>query len=452
MPLAVPRSICELSNIEQLQGKNVVILFGKTRAGKSTFINDAYGSNIVKSTGSMTSDTDMISYVTTPLSGPCPCYSDIRDICLVDTVGLSGSGKDHHRALLAAKWIDIFRLPPATQPDRSSKGGSLHPTVKGFLYFIDISDEAGLNNDNEMNLQFFANLIGEDPNVLKCVVFVATKWLRVGESKRKGQERRFKEWKKELRQQFPGSPVIRLDGETSRDDIEDLDESLEENQTPEARARIAQEKASYTDNAFAVLRRVIATPATAATLLENEIRTSDGNEKIFKNISVSQLVITEAAEMELAFRQLGHSDLADIAQSARDKFGNTKVKDAGSYVRVREKYKVDLVNRVTRAFYGGDAKLCNERVAEILNSSGDIFARFLSLSSFVGSEQHQAMWKALEMRILNYISGGAEAGASIGKIYGPKGQIVGGVLGMGAGALLGAVDAKVTGLAATLPR
>ncbi|KXN87825.1 hypothetical protein AN958_08064 [Leucoagaricus sp. SymC.cos] len=452
MSVATPRSICELYNIEQLHGKDVVILFGKTRAGKSTFINDAYGSNIVKSTGSMTSDTEVISYVTTPLSGSSPHYSDIQDIYLVDTIGLSGSGKDHQRNLLAAKWINIFRLPLATQPDRPSKGGSLHPTVKGFLYFIDISDEAGLNNDNRMNLQFFANLIGEDPNVLKCVVFVTTKWLRVGESKRKGQERRFKEWKKELREQFPGSSVIRLDGETSRDDIEDLDESLEENQTPEARARIAQEKASYTNNAFVVLRRVIATPATAATLLENEIRTSNGNKKIFKKVSISQPVITEAADMERAFRRVGHSDLADIVQSARDEFGSTKVEDAGSYVRIREQYKADFMNRVNRAFYGEYEKPSDGWLVDKLCGGGEYLVNLFSLASLAGPKQHQEMWEAFEKRMFDRMSGMTEGGANLLDKLGQGGRYVGGVLGASAGYAIDIADGICTRIAAKLSR
>ncbi|KXN87823.1 hypothetical protein AN958_08062 [Leucoagaricus sp. SymC.cos] len=357
MDLDAPPSTCELCNIGQLKGKDVVILFGKTRAGKSTFINDAYGSNIVKSTGSMTSDTDMISYVTTPLSGPHPRYSDIRDIYLVDTIGLSGSGKDHHRTVLAAKWIDIFRLLPETESvgRPSIQNGPLHPTVKGFLYFIDIDDDAGLNQENKMNLEFFERLVGSDPEVLRGVIFVTTKWFKTGESKRKGQERRFKEWEKELQRQFPGSSIIRLDGQTSRVDIEDLDESLEGNQNPDARAWIAQEKENYADNTFAVLRRVIATPATVATKLEHEVRTGDGNEAKLKKVSIGQMAVTEAADMERAFRQSGQSDLADIVLISMHEFGDTKVKDAGNYVKSREKFWAGLIRQATEVFYGKNA-------------------------------------------------------------------------------------------------
>ncbi|KXN91281.1 hypothetical protein AN958_01492 [Leucoagaricus sp. SymC.cos] len=342
MSANAPQTISELRNIEQLRGKDVVILFGKSRAGKSTFINDAYGSSVVESTGSMASDTKVISYVTSPLSSAPRCR-DIHDLYLVDTIGLSGSGRDHHRSLLAAKWINIFRLPPAVELDPSNtRSGPLHPTVKGFLYFIDISDEAGLNSDNTMNLQFFKELIGTGSDVLKSVIFVTTKWSKTGESKRKGQERRFKQWERVLQEQFLGSSVIRLDSETSRLDIEDLDESLEENQTPHAKALIAQQKESYADNAFAALGYLVVTPAAAPTQLEREVRTGDGNEMVFSGISIGRLAIQELQEMEKAFREAGQPDIADNVHSFTNQFSNTKVKDAESYVNM----VADFIKRV----------------------------------------------------------------------------------------------------------
>ncbi|KAH8799572.1 hypothetical protein DL96DRAFT_1824293 [Flagelloscypha sp. PMI_526] len=237
-----------LKSIRDLSGKDVVILFGKSRAGKSTFINDAYREKVAESTGSLTSETQEISYVAQPIR------VDDHEVVLVDTVGLGGSGEDHDRASFTWKWLSIFH----SGKDRKNTSG---PTVKGFLYFIDIMDGA-INEDNIRNLETFKALVGEE--VLGSVIFVTTKWATKEEqTTRKRLENNFVGWAEKIHLDFPGASILRLDDTTGRLDEEGLNELSPAERTEEER--------EYHNNAMRVLRQLLQKQATKSILAEKEM-------------------------------------------------------------------------------------------------------------------------------------------------------------------------------------
>ncbi|KAH8799574.1 hypothetical protein DL96DRAFT_1824294 [Flagelloscypha sp. PMI_526] len=241
-------SVTVLDRIKRLQGKNAVILFGKTRAGKSTFINDAYMKKVFKSTKSIMSDTNEISYANRPIR------VDDHEVFLVDTIGLGGSGEYHDRASFAWKWLRILH------PGKNRKS-PLKPTIKGILYVIDIMDGA-MNEDNIRNLETFKALVGEE--VLESVVFVTTKWVTNAEqSTRKRLETNFVGWAEKIHRDFPGASILRLDDTTGRLDEEDLKELSSAERTKKQR--------EYHDNAMRVLRQLLMKTATQPILAEREM-------------------------------------------------------------------------------------------------------------------------------------------------------------------------------------
>ncbi|KAH8799604.1 hypothetical protein DL96DRAFT_1824312 [Flagelloscypha sp. PMI_526] len=240
--------VTELHRIEGLQGKNIVLLFGKTRAGKSTFINDAYGRKVVKSTTSIESDTNEISYVNRPIR------VGRLDVLLVDTIGLGGSGEGHDRASFTWKWLRI--LHPG-----KNRNSPLNPTVKGILYFIDMMDGA-MNEDNIRNLETFKALVGEE--VLESVLFVTTKWVTIAErNTRKRLENNFVGWREKIRRDFPRASIVRLDDTTGRLDEEDL------NELPSTERR--ERERQYHDNAMRVLQQLLDKRATQPILAQREM-------------------------------------------------------------------------------------------------------------------------------------------------------------------------------------
>ncbi|KAH8799593.1 hypothetical protein DL96DRAFT_872478 [Flagelloscypha sp. PMI_526] len=241
-------NVTVLHHIEGLDGKNVVLLFGKTRAGKSTFVNDAYGKKVVKTTMRLTSDTNEISYVNEPIS-----VGDL-EVYLVDTVGLGGSGKDHDRASFAWRWLRILH------PGKNRKS-QLVPTVKGILYFIDIMDGA-TNEDNIRNLETFKALVGEE--VLESVVFVTTKWVTSAEpNTQRRLENIFVGWEEKIRQDFPKASILRLDDTTGRLDEEDLSKL--------SRLERTKREREYHDNAMRVLGLLLTKTATQPILAQKEM-------------------------------------------------------------------------------------------------------------------------------------------------------------------------------------
>ncbi|KAH8799567.1 hypothetical protein DL96DRAFT_871620 [Flagelloscypha sp. PMI_526] len=242
-------NVTELKSIGDLQGKNVVLLFGKTRAGKSTFINDAYMKKVVKSTKRLTPDTDQISYVNEPIR------VDGQDVFLVDTIGLGGSEDEHDRLSFTWKWLNIFH------PGNDRKT-ALEPTVKGVLYFIDITDKA-IGEDNIRNLEIFKALVGEE--VLESVAFVTTKWITKAEPiERKRQENTFVGWAEKIRRDFPRVSILRLDDTTGRLEDEDLNEL--------SSAECTKTEREYHDNAMRVLQQLLRKPATQPILLQDEMK------------------------------------------------------------------------------------------------------------------------------------------------------------------------------------
>jgi len=142
----------------------------------------------------------------------------------------------------------------------------LNPTVKGFLYVIDITDGAGLNEDNRRNLEVFKALIGTD--VVESVIFVTAQWAKKGDDARDDQEGRYKEWTKKIEADFPGALTIRLDGETSRRSLKRLDEMTEEERKVEM--------AKYHENAMVVIRELAKREAVKPPQLEKELNSADG--------------------------------------------------------------------------------------------------------------------------------------------------------------------------------
>ncbi|KAH8822446.1 hypothetical protein DL96DRAFT_351590 [Flagelloscypha sp. PMI_526] len=265
-------NITVLRRIRSLQGKNVVLLFGKPRAGKSTFINDAYRKKVVESTTGITSDTNEISYVNEPIR------IDDRDVFLVDTIGLGGSGKDHDRVSFALKWLGI--LYPG-----ENRRSPLKPTIKGILYFIDIMDGA-MNQDNIRNLEMFKALVGEE--VEESVVFVTTKWATSAEkSTRRRLEQNFIGWREKIHQDFPKASILRLDDITGRLDGEDLNKlSLPER---------AIKEGGYHDNAMRVLRQLLTKTATQPILAQKEMF-SGGKEMTAGQTTVGKTIIRHLSE------------------------------------------------------------------------------------------------------------------------------------------------------------
>ncbi|KAH8793664.1 hypothetical protein DL96DRAFT_1828133 [Flagelloscypha sp. PMI_526] len=266
-------NVTELKSIGSLRGKNVVLLFGKTRAGKSTFINDTYRKKIVKSTTSITSDTTEISYVNEPIR-----VGDI-DVLLVDTIGLGGSEEENDRMSFTRKWLSIFR------PGKDRKT-ALKPTVKGILYFIDIDDSA-MSEDNIRNLETFKALVGKE--VLESVAFVTTKWFTSAEQDpRKRQENNFIGWGEKIRQSFPGSSILRLDDITGRLDEGDLNKL--------SSAERSEKLREYHYNAMRVLRILLTNAATRPILVQEEMRNDPVLLKAVKTTTLGKTTLRHLLE------------------------------------------------------------------------------------------------------------------------------------------------------------
>ncbi|KAH8824123.1 hypothetical protein DL96DRAFT_1616418 [Flagelloscypha sp. PMI_526] len=385
-------TILSLNNIEDLKGKDVFILFGKTRAGKSTFINDVYQEEVTKSTTGLKSDTNEISYVSTP------CLVDQRKIVLVDTIGLGGSGDEHDRVSLAVKWVEIFR------PSRDSKryqGGSPNPAVKGFLYFIDISDGAGLNKDGQRNLNFFKALIGTE--VMESVIFVTTKWA-TDENARDVQEDYFEQWTREIQVTFPGASIFRLDNETSRLSIRRLDRL-----SPEDRG---QEKRKYYENAMKVLRELLRHEATIPTQLERDLN-KDATGLVMNDTALGQLVRDELIEdARLAIGAGMHEEAKELIASAA----------VLTYIPVSEASQIKDAREAARMIFGDFGEPIGETLYEFGRTMTEICKSF-------STEKQQAVLERSFAKTTAMNSRWARRGAENGKmILGPTGQVLGGII------------------------
>ncbi|KAN0112140.1 hypothetical protein V8E52_007880 [Russula decolorans] len=131
---------------------DVILIFGKTRSGKSTFINDVKARKVVH---------------------------------------------NHSHTDLAARYINLFY----------NKDGTKGPQISAFLYFIDIKDAAGLDAGSKLNLPFVDAFVGK--GLFPSLCFVTNKWSK-DEDEREEQEEREEEWKSELGHHFHGAEITRL--------------------------------------------------------------------------------------------------------------------------------------------------------------------------------------------------------------------------------------------------
>ncbi|KAH8824124.1 hypothetical protein DL96DRAFT_1616420 [Flagelloscypha sp. PMI_526] len=389
-------TITSLNNIEDLKGEDVFILFGKTRAGKSTFINDAYQQEVAKSTTGLRSDTNTISYVTTS------CSIDRRKIVLVDTIGLGGSGEDHDRVSLAAKWVEIFRPGGDSY---TGKGGKLHPTVKGFLYFIDITDGAGLNKDGQRNLAFFKALIGKE--VMKSVIFVTTKWTK-DENMRDIQEDYYEQWEEEIESDdaFYGASLLRLDDQTSRITERRL------GRLPLGEQK--EERKKYHDNAIRVLRELLKNEAKAPTQLEVDIN-EGAEEQTIGQTTLGKQVLGDLKEDATIAMNAGMENEAKELLASAAALAQTPISRAGQIEEAREAAKVIL----------GEGY---EKIGEAWYETWELVTMNLWRLAAKGDPQANLDEKFSEIASMNI--DWAREGAKYGRnVLGGPGEVVGGLLG-----------------------
>ncbi|KAH8822444.1 hypothetical protein DL96DRAFT_1714759 [Flagelloscypha sp. PMI_526] len=278
-------TLTELKSIGDLRGKDAIILFGKTRAGKSTFINDTYRKKVVDNKPGIYSDNREISYVNQPIR------VDDSELFLVDTIGLGGSEEYHDRLSFTWKWLSIFH------PGKHRRTG-LEPIVKGILYFIDMMD-GPMNESNIRDLETLKALVGEE--VGECVVFVTTKWVTTKEQNtRKRLESHFVGWQRKIREDFPESPILRLDDTTGRLDEEDLRELSE--------AERKRKQREYHNNAMRVLRQVLTNTATQPTLAQREMYAGGKGMKVGQTTLGKTLIQHISEDIERGgFKQLRYA-------------------------------------------------------------------------------------------------------------------------------------------------
>ncbi|KAJ6473740.1 hypothetical protein C8R45DRAFT_935856 [Mycena sanguinolenta] len=271
------------------------------------FINDILGEHVLESTASMTSDTVAISYVQVS-------FDDNRLVNLVDTIGFGGSHLEHTRPDLAARYVSILH------------SSEKEATIKAFLYLIDITDAAGLDQENRKNLDFLAALVGKE--VFSSVVFVTTKWgSPADEDTREVQEERHAQWERTLLDSFPESRLVRLDDRTSRRSAKTL----------EANPALAEEeKVKYRANALSVIRLALERPATQPTQLENEVNGPQGDEMTIGDTSLGRVVKKQVQELAHSLAQSGDPDAANAMLEYEADVGNLRVNDLNLAEKARE--------------------------------------------------------------------------------------------------------------------
>ena len=201
----------------------------------------------------------------------------------------------------------------------------MQPTVKGFLYVIDITDGAGLNEDNRRNLEVFKALIGTD--VVESVIFVTAQWAKKGDDARDDQEGRYKEWTKKIEADFPGALTIRLDGETSRRSLKRLDEMTEEERKVEM--------AKYHENAMVVIRELAKREAVKPPQLEKELNSADGPLTIGATMLGQTLGVQIIQDANRA-RRAGMPELAKEYKISATTLAFTPITEAGNIKASRE--------------------------------------------------------------------------------------------------------------------
>ncbi|KAJ6473727.1 hypothetical protein C8R45DRAFT_1163009 [Mycena sanguinolenta] len=258
--------------------------------GKSTFINDTLGKHVLESTASMTSDTIAISYVQVSFDDNCL-------VNLVDTIGFGGLHLEHTRPDLAARYVSILH------------SSEKKATIKAFLYLIDITDAAGLDQENRKNLDFLAALVGKE--VFSSVVFVTTKWgSPADEHAREVQEEQHAQWERILLDSFPESRLVRLDDRTWRRSAKKL----------EANPALAEEER----------------PATQPMQLEKEVNGPQGNEMTIGDTSLGRVVKMQVQELAHLLAQSGDPDAANAILEYEADIGSLRVNDLNLAEKARE--------------------------------------------------------------------------------------------------------------------
>ncbi|KAF8805486.1 hypothetical protein BYT27DRAFT_7212971 [Phlegmacium glaucopus] len=272
----------------------------------------------------MTSDTATISYLT------------IRKSVL--WTQSAWAVEDHNRFRLTAKWIDIFS--PGGDP-KTGKGGVLHGIVKGFLYFIDITDEAGLNQDNQRNLEIFKAIVGTE--AMNSVIFVATKWAEQTERARRRQERRHADWENKVSTNFLGAHIMRLDAETSRyceDELKDLSDG-------DGKA----EKTKYHDNALKVLKEVLENRRVVHQI-QKDVKEVDTR---IRDTEVGHVNIKHVEEDAKAMATAGMNDQAEELLHSGRKIGLSLIGLVSTKEQQEALDKVydDIVDNAVKAIHHG---------------------------------------------------------------------------------------------------
>lgn len=199
-------------------------------------------------------------------------------------------------------------------------------TIKAFLYLIDITDAAGLDQENQKNLEFLAALVGAE--VFSSVVFVATKWgSQADEDTREVQEERHAQWKPILLDAFPGSRLVRLDDQTSRRSAKKLaaDPALAE-----------AERLKYRDNALNVIRLALERPATCPTQLEQEVNGPQGDNMTIGDTSLGRVVKKQVQELAYSLAQSGDTDAANAMLEHEADIARLRVDDLSLAEKARE--------------------------------------------------------------------------------------------------------------------
>ncbi|KAF7351775.1 p-loop containing nucleoside triphosphate hydrolase protein [Mycena sanguinolenta] len=374
-----------LDNIQNICDQDVIFLLGKTRAGKSTFINDTLGERVLDSTASMTSDTVAISYVQVS-------FDDNRLVNLVDTIGFGGSYLEHTRPDLAARYVSILH------------SSEKEATIKAFLYLIDITDAAGLDQENQKNLDFLAALVGEE--VFSSVVFVTTKWgSPADEDTREVQEERHSQWERILLDSFPGSRLVRLDDQTSRRSAKKL----------EANPALAEaEKVRYRANTLNVIRLALERPATRPTQLEQEVNGPEGANMTIGDTSLGQVVKMQVQQQAASLAASGQADAANALLGYEADIARLRVDDLKLAEKAREAGARVL-------------SLCPSLGAEL----GELFYRYGKVAMEVVSAVAPRARRAAIMETFN---NGVERTVQMATHGAQQSGIVGGVLAAAAGA------------------
>ncbi|TDL19392.1 hypothetical protein BD410DRAFT_440316 [Rickenella mellea] len=228
-----------LENVDEISPRDskVILIMGKTRTGKSTFINDVIGSVEMQTSDSLESVTSEISYVTTQLKH----RGTNHNIALVDTVGWAGSDPNLSKDVLLSRIV-------AKLSSMQTK-----PTVVGIIYLHRITDNS-MGLEQVDNLEIFQSLVGED--AMSSVIFLTNGWTsqRAGERAETALKQNY--WNRAI---AAGARAERLDVGSPRVDEEEMTD---------------EHKGLYRSNALRIVRLILDSPAATRMTVQQEIEQS----------------------------------------------------------------------------------------------------------------------------------------------------------------------------------